>query len=131
MLTTKVNEHLKRLAQCSAGYVVRIGNVQVVSQLLTGLTTTELSEVILIVNFRNSGLQTCLKGRCYKVPVCCLRGPCCTRAGGVCSLFLTQRRLTSSSALLLRSSVIFRGEVLREILRRPCPGMTMMSHCGD
>lgn len=129
VLTTNVNGHLKSLAGSGAGYVVGMGKACLVSHLLSRLSSLGLRHVVLIVNCRKRGLHARVRGRDEGAPVRCVCGPICGGAGGVCSLCLTGRRLRGRSALLVRSSLVFRSALFRGVLGGPCPGLTLMTGC--
>lgn len=129
VLTTKVKGHLNRLAESGAGYVVRIGKVSLVSEVLARLSSFRLAHIVVMVKCGNGRLHSCVSVRCGKIGVRCVRGSVCSGAGGVCSLTLTGGRLRRSSALLVRSSLVFSDDLFSVVVGRPCPGLTVITGC--
>lgn len=120
----------RRLCELTSGNtkcMVAVNGVRLIDRMLMQLATLGLSRIIIVTGYRGDNLRCHIRTTFPHLNVCFIENPVFDRTNNIYSLWLARDMMAQESTLLLESDLVFRPEVLRNLVDSPYPDCALVS----
>jgi histidinol-phosphate/aromatic aminotransferase/cobyric acid decarboxylase-like protein/choline kinase len=120
----------KRLGKFTKGgtkCMVKVNGKPLIKYAIDSLLMAGISDITLVVGYKAEGLKALIKEHYPELPVGYIENPIYGKTNNIYSLWLAREVLESDDIILLESDIIFRPELISELVASPEPNLAAVS----